>query len=77
MSRAELIMDRELLCSWFGLPAEAWPPDYYRLLGLPPGEAAALIEQRVHQSRRGRRYQVMHPEPATEAMNRLRRRSFA
>lgn len=66
-------MDRELLCNWFGLPADAWPPDHYRLLGLPPGEAdVALIEQRVHQRLdEVRRYQVRHPEPATEAMNRL------
>jgi hypothetical protein len=43
------------------------------LLGLEPGEDnAALIEQRVHQRLDAvRRYQMMHPEQATEAMNRL------
>jgi hypothetical protein len=66
-------MNHELICSWLGLPADAWPPDHYCLLGLEPGESdLALIEQRVHSrldSVRG--YQMMHPEPATEAMNRL------
>jgi hypothetical protein len=66
-------MNHELICSWLGLPPGEWPPDHYRLLGLTPGESdAALIEQRVHErldSVRG--YQMMHPEQATEAMNRL------
>src|SRR5580692_10151361 len=66
-------MNCELICSWLGLPADAWPPDHYRLLGLEPGEGdVALIEQRVHQRLDSvRRYQMMHPELATEAMNRL------
>jgi hypothetical protein len=66
-------MDHDLICSWFGLPRGDWPPDHYRLLGLDPGEGdAELIEQRVHQRLdEVRRYQMMHPEPATEAMNRL------
>ncbi len=66
-------MNHELICSWLGLPADAWPPDHYRLLGLEPGESdLAVIEQRVHgrlDAVRG--YQMMHPESATEAMNRL------
>src|SRR3954451_22799261 len=66
-------MKSELICEWLGLPAGSWPPDHYRLLGLSPGEAdAQLIEQRVQQRLDSvRRYQMMHPEQATEAMNRL------
>ena len=66
-------MSHELICSWLGLPPDCWPPDHYRLLGLPPGENdLALIEQRVHQRLDAvRRYQARHPEQATEAMNRL------
>jgi hypothetical protein len=66
-------MSTELLCSWFGLPSDGWPPDHYRLLGLRPGEEdLALIEQRVHlKLDEVRRYQCLHPGPATEAMNRL------
>src|ERR1700687_5384448 len=66
-------MTHELICSWLGLAEGDWPPDHYRLLGLEPGESnVALIEQRVHQRLDSvRRYQMMHPEQATEAMNRL------
>jgi hypothetical protein len=66
-------MSHELICTWLGLPADAWPPDHYRLLGLEPGEPdVGLIEQRVHQRLETvRRYQMMHAEQATEAMNRL------
>jgi hypothetical protein len=66
-------MSHELICNWLGLPSGAWPPDHYQLLGLAPGESDAdLIEQRVHQRLDAvRRYQMMHPEQATEAMNRL------
>ena len=66
-------MNHELICEWLGLPAGTWPPDHYRLLGLEPGESdAELIEQRVHQRLDSvRHYQMAHPEPATEAMNRL------
>jgi hypothetical protein len=66
-------MDHDLICSWLGLPPGEWPPDHYRLLGLAPGESnAEVIEQRVHQRLDTvRRYQMMHPEQATEAMNRL------
>src|SRR5215813_12291693 len=66
-------MSDELLCEWFGLPANGWPPDHYRLLGLKPGENdLEVIEGRI-QDRLDevRRYQVMHPALATEAMNRL------
>jgi hypothetical protein len=66
-------MDYDLICSWLGLPLGTWPPDHYRLLGLESGENnAAVIEQRVHERLDTvRRYQMMHPEQATEAMNRL------
>ncbi len=66
-------MSRELICIWLELEPGEWPPDHYRLLGLRPGEDnLELIEQRVHQRLDTvRRYQMMHPEPATEAMNRL------
>jgi hypothetical protein len=66
-------MDCELICSWLRLSAGSWPPDHYTLLGLEPGEAdPARIEQQVHQRmEKVRHYQLTHPEPATEAMNRL------
>jgi hypothetical protein len=66
-------MSHELICSWLGLQPGEWPPDHYRLLGLEPGEESAeRIEQHVHQRLDTvRRYQMTHPEAATEAMNRL------
>jgi hypothetical protein len=66
-------MDHNQICTWLGLPAETWPPDHYRLLGLEAGENdAELIEQLVHERLDlVRRYQLTHPEQATEAMNRL------
>ena len=66
-------MSHEIICEWLDLPAGSWPPDHYRLLGLEPGESdPEVIEQRVHQRLDAvRRYQMAHPEPATEAMNRL------
>src|SRR5579875_422024 len=66
-------MDYDVICSWLGLPPGTWPPDHYRLLGLQPGEDdTALIEQHVHERLDTvRRYQMTHPEQATEAMNRL------
>src|SRR5438067_7142704 len=66
-------MSHELICTWLGLPPGDWPPDHYRLLGLEPGESdCARIEQCVHQRLEAvRRYQLLHPELVTEAMNRL------
>ena len=66
-------MNHDLICSWLGLPSGEWPPDHYRLLGLEPREGdPRLIEQRVHERLdMVRCYQMMHPEQATEAMNRL------
>jgi hypothetical protein len=66
-------MSHELICTWLGLPPGNWPPDHYRLLGLEPDESdPARIEQRVHDRLEAvRRYQLLHPELVTEAMNRL------
>jgi WD40 repeat protein len=66
-------MNHACICDWLGLPAKAWPPDHYRLLGLPLGEGdAARIEQQVHDRLEVvRRYQLLHPDHVTEAMNRL------
>jgi hypothetical protein len=66
-------MDHQLLCTWLGLPSANWPPDHYTLLGLRPGESdCARIEQQVHDRlARVRCYQLSHPGPATEVMNRL------
>ena len=66
-------MSYELICSWLGLPATEWPPTHYTLLGLKPGEDnREIIEERVRQRLDAvRRYQMCHPEQATEALNRL------
>src|SRR5271167_3245490 len=66
-------MANELICNWLGLPPDSWPPDHYRLLGLDPDRAdAESVEREVHRRLEiVRRYQLTHPEPATEAMNRL------
>ncbi len=66
-------MDTSVICAWLGIAPDQWPPDHYTLLGLPAAEAdAERIEQQVQQRlERVRRYQLTHPEAATEAMNRL------
>src|SRR5262245_60655647 len=66
-------MSHELIFTWLGLEPGDWPPDHYRLLGLEPSESdSARIEQRVHDRLEAvRRYQLLHPELVTEAMNRL------
>jgi hypothetical protein len=68
-----MFMSHKLICSWLGLPEETWPPDHYLLLGLEPGEGdAERIERHVHERLElFRRYQLIHPEQVTEAMNRL------
>jgi hypothetical protein len=68
-------MNRDLICAWLNLPAEAWPPDHYALLALRPGEAdTERIEHQVRERMEVvRRYQLTHPEPATEAMNLIAR----
>ncbi len=64
-------MDTKVLCKWLELPN--WPPDHYALLGLKPGEGdSTRLESQVHERMaRLRRYQITHPEEATEGMNRL------
>ena len=66
-------MDQQLVSAWLQLPLVDWPPDHYTLLGLKSGEAdVARIEQQVYQRMEiVRRYQLTHPELATEVMNRL------
>src|SRR5437016_14590192 len=66
-------MKSDQIYTWLGLPAGAWPPDHYTLLGLSPGERdVARIEQHVHDRlAKLRCYQLSHPDQATEAMNRL------
>lgn len=66
-------MQHDLVCQWLDLPSGDWPPDHYVLLGLRPGEDnVGLIEQNVYERMEiVRRYQLTHPELATEAMNRL------
>ena len=66
-------MDHHLLCSWLGLPADNWPPNHFVLLGLEPGPVDAAAVEASVQDRMAilRRYQLTHPELATEAMNRL------
>src|SRR5258708_25446556 len=66
-------MDVARIRGWLKLPAGPWPPDHYTLLGLPAGCAdIGLIELSVlERMELVRRYQLPHPEPATEAMNRL------
>jgi hypothetical protein len=66
-------MDHNLIGSWLQISSGDWPPDHYALLGLNRGEAdARRIEQQVFERMEVvRRYQLTHPEPATEAMNRL------
>jgi hypothetical protein len=66
-------MNDQLICTWLGITDAAWPPDHYRLLGLPTGEPnIERIEEQVHRRLESvRRYQLTHPEIVTEAMNRL------
>ena len=66
-------MKHELCCGWLGLAATSWPPDYYSLLGLRPGDGnVERIEQEVHSRlSKVRAYQLSYPELATETMNLL------
>jgi hypothetical protein len=66
-------MTHDLIRTWLQLPEGSWPPDHYALLGLKPGESDPVqIEQHVYERmEKVRRYQLTHPEAATEAMNRL------
>src|SRR5262245_24540425 len=71
----EAVMSYDEVCSWLGLPPGKWPPDYYALLGLEPGEADPVrIEHQVHERMFLLRCrQLCHPEQVTEAMNLLAR----
>jgi hypothetical protein len=72
--RSAAMSDQDV-CSWLDLPPGSWPPDYYTLLGLAPGDTdAARIEHQVHERMfRLRCRQLAHPENVTEAMNLLAR----
>jgi hypothetical protein len=58
---------------WLGLAEDPWPPDHYTLLGLRHGEHDAdVIERHVlERLEKVRRYQLTHPETATEVMTLL------
>ncbi len=73
LTAAHSTMRYDIICRWLDLTVEQWPPDHYTLLGLPRGEGNLnLLEASVHDRlNRVRCYQLSHPEPATEAMNRL------
>jgi hypothetical protein len=66
-------MNKDMLCTWLGLPKSAWPPDAWALLGLPKGDHdPATIEKQVQdRMAKLRSYQLSFPEEATEGMNRL------
>jgi hypothetical protein len=66
-------MNADLICTWLGLPAGAWPPSHYALLGLGPGESdLELIDQKVHERyAQLRSYQLSQPDEASAAMSRL------
>jgi hypothetical protein len=66
-------MNPETIRAWLGLPDGPWPPDPHTLLGLRPGKLTAdLVERRaLERMELVRRYQLAHPDEATEAMNRL------
>jgi hypothetical protein len=66
-------VDHRLICEWLHLPADAWPPDPCRLLGIDEASPTQhLLDERVHERMEiVRRYQLAHPEECTEAMNRL------
>jgi len=66
-------VDPSIICTWLGVAPGSWPPDHYTLLGLTHAEQdVAEIERQVQQRLElVRRYQLLHPEAATEAMNRI------
>ncbi|MBO0697290.1 MAG: hypothetical protein J2P46_02745 [Zavarzinella sp.] len=63
------------LRTWLNLPDGPWPPDHYALIGLKPGQGSPEeIEARVlERLELLRRYQLPHPDEATEGMNLLAR----
>ncbi len=66
-------MNLDVIANWLQVPVDPWPPDHYTLLGLKKGEEDLdTIEEKAQERLElVRRYQLLHPEPATEAMNRL------
>jgi hypothetical protein len=68
-------MTHEKLRGWLKLPDGPWPPNHYALIGLEPGagtpdEIEAHVLERLELLRR---YQLPHPDEATEGMNLLAR----
>lgn len=68
-------MTHDKLRGWLKLPDGPWPPDHYALIGLPVGAGNPQeIEGRVlERLELLRRYQLPHPDEATEGMNLLAR----
>jgi hypothetical protein len=68
-------MTHEKLRGWLKLPDGHWPPDHYALIGLTVGAGSSEeIEARVlERLELLRRYQLPHPDEATEGMNLLAR----
>lgn len=68
-------MTPDKLRAWLRLPDGPWPPDHYTLIGLEPGAGTPDgIEARVlERLELLRRYQLPHPDEATEGMNLLAR----
>lgn len=66
-------VDNSIICAWLELSGCQWPPDHYTLLGIARTEAdlAAIERQVQHRLEQVRRHQLLHPEAATEAMNRI------
>lgn len=68
-------MTHDKLRAWLKLPDGPWPPDFYTLIALAPGagtpdEIEARVLERLELLRR---YQLPHPDEATEGMNLLAR----
>src|SRR5262245_65486440 len=68
-------MTHEKLRGWLKIRDGEWPPDHYALIGLEPGigtpdESEGRVLERLELLRR---YQLPHPEEATEGMNLLAR----
>lgn len=68
-------MTHDKLRTWLKLPDGPWPPDHYVLIGLSVGAGTSQeIEGRVlERLELLRRYQLPHPDEATEGMNLLAR----
>jgi hypothetical protein len=75
MSERDNGMIHEKLRGWLKLADGPWPPDYYALIGLQlgagtPDEIEGRVLERLELLRR---YQLPHPDEATEGMNLLAR----